>query len=238
MRLQGLDIARGVAIILMVVFHFCFDLKNFGYVDFDLKNGEFWKYFRYLIVSMFIFLAGISAQLMHMNGINVQKLLKRLLFLGFASLLVTVGSYTQFPKSWIYFGVLHFFFVVTIIGLIFLKIPKISLLLGIFIIIGYNYSWISMHWLYSILQEPFFLPQVYTQDLVGFVPWFGVYLLGLTAGSYRLQELFFNFDFLNQKTKMNTFFAILGTHSFIIYLLHQLVLFALFYLIAFLFVNG
>lgn len=43
MRLQGLDIARGMAIVVMVLFHFCFDLDNFGYVDFDLKHGKYSK---------------------------------------------------------------------------------------------------------------------------------------------------------------------------------------------------
>ncbi len=38
MKLQDLDILRGIAIVLMAVFHFCFDLDNFGYVDFDFKN--------------------------------------------------------------------------------------------------------------------------------------------------------------------------------------------------------
>ncbi|CAI6160040.1 MAG: hypothetical protein SPLUMA2_SPLUMAMAG2_00871 [uncultured Sulfurimonas sp.] len=76
MRLQGLDIARGMAIVFMVLFHFCFDLDNFGYVDFDLKHGDFWKYFRYFIVSIFILLAGISAQITHKNGIDRKKCLK------------------------------------------------------------------------------------------------------------------------------------------------------------------
>ncbi|MDF1876493.1 DUF1624 domain-containing protein [Sulfurimonas sp. SAG-AH-194-L11] len=231
MRLQGLDIFRGVAIVLMVIFHFCFDLKNFGYVDFDLKHGEFWKYFRYLIVSMFIFSAGISAQLAHKNGINLQKLLKRLLLLGVASLLVTIGSYTQFPNTWIYFGILHFFLLVTIIGLPFLKLPKISLLLGIFIILGYNMSWINMHWLYLYLQETLSLPKFYTQDLVSLVPWFGVYLFGLSAGYYKLQEIFLNIEILNKTNRLNTLLSLFGQHSFIIYLVHQIVLFSIFYTI-------
>ncbi|HIP19492.1 MAG TPA: DUF1624 domain-containing protein [Sulfurimonas sp.] len=235
MRLQGLDTLRGVAIILMVIFHFCFDLKNFGYVDFDLKHGDFWKYFRYFIVSMFVFLAGISAQLAHARAINTKKLLKRVLLLSGASLIVSIGSYTQFPSSWIYFGILHFFLFVSVAGLPFLRFPKISLFFGIFIILGYNMSWISMHWLYSFVQKALSLPVAYTQDLVSLVPWFGVYLLGLAAGYYKIQELCLNRDIFNKKHIVNSSLSSVGKHSFIIYLVHQIVLFAMFYTIKFIF---
>ncbi|MDQ7044227.1 MAG: heparan-alpha-glucosaminide N-acetyltransferase [Sulfurimonas sp.] len=231
MRLQGLDIFRGVAIVLMVIFHFCFDLKNFGYVDFDLRHGEGWKYFRYTIVTMFILSAGISAQLTHAKGIDIKKLRKRVLLLTLASLVVSIGSYTQFPNSWIYFGILHFFLAITILGLPFLNFPKLSLLTGAFIILGYNMSWINMHWLYTLLQKPLHLPIAYTQDLVSLVPWFGVYLLGLAAGYYKLQEIFLNLEILNRKNLINSSLALLGRHSFIIYLSHQIVLFVIFYLI-------
>jgi uncharacterized membrane protein len=231
MRLQGLDIARGMAIVFMVLFHFCFDLDNFGYVDFDLKHGDFWKYFRYFIVSIFILLAGISAQITHKNGIDRKKMFKRVMLLSLASLVVSIGSYTQFPSSWIYFGILHFFLLITIIGLPFLKIPKISLVIGIFIIIGYNMSWLNMHWFYNVLQEPLNLPKIYTQDLVSLVPWFGVYLLGLTAGYYKIQETLLNYEILHKTNRINRLLSSLGKHSFIIYMLHQIVLFSMFYLI-------
>jgi len=235
MRLQGLDIFRGLAIVLMVTFHFCFDLRNFGYVDFDLKHGDFWKYFRYLIVSMFIFLDCISTHLAHQNGVNIKKLKKRIFFLSIASLIVSIGSYTQFPNSWIYFGILHFFLVSSLLGLLFYKTPKISLLLGIFIIIGFNMSWINMHWLYNMFSAFINQPRVYTQELVSLVPWFGVYLLGLAFGSNKLQEVFLSNKLLDKKTKINTSLSFLGKHSLLIYLSHQLVLFSLFYIIGFIF---
>ncbi|CAI6149403.1 MAG: hypothetical protein SPLUMA1_SPLUMAMAG1_00853 [uncultured Sulfurimonas sp.] len=156
---------------------------------------------------------------------------KRVILLSLASLVVSIGSYTQFPSSWIYFGILHFFLLITIIGLPFLKIPKISLVIGIFIIIGYNMSWLNMHWFYNVLQELLNLPKMYTQDLVSLVPWFGVYLLGLTVGHYKIQETLLNYEILHKTNRINTLLSSLGKHSFIIYMLHQIVLFSVFYLI-------
>ncbi len=233
MRLQGLDILRGVAIVLMISFHFCFDLNNFGYVNFDLKHGEGWKYFRYFIVTMFIFLAGVSAQMTHTKGIDSKKLIKRVMLLGVASIIVSIGSYTQFANSWIYFGILHFFLIATLLGLPFLHFPKVALFVAFFIIAGYKMSWLGMHWLYSLLQEPLMLPVSYTQDLVSLVPWFGVYLLGLSAAYYKLPESYLNQRLFNKKTALNILLSYLGKHSLIIYLTHQIVLFTLFYLIGF-----
>ena len=230
MRLQGLDIFRGIAIVLMVVFHFSFDLNNFGILELDLKHGDFWRYFRFLIVSMFVFSAGISLFLAHKNGINWKKVKYRLLILSGASLLVTIGSYSQFPNTWIYFGILHFFLFSSFAGLLFIKIPKISFILGIAVIIGYNFQLINMHWLYNFLQSPLRLPLSYTQDLANVIPWFGVFLLGISFASLNLHKLFFDNFFFNSSHKVNKGFSFLGKHSLVIYLVHQPILFGLFIL--------
>ncbi|MDQ7067143.1 MAG: heparan-alpha-glucosaminide N-acetyltransferase domain-containing protein [Sulfurimonas sp.] len=109
---------------------------------------------------------------------------------------------------------LHFFLAITILGLPFLNFPKLSLLTGAFIILGYKMSWINMHWLYTLLQEPLHLPIAYTQDLVSLVPWFGVYLLGLAAGYYKLQEIFLNLEILNRKNLINSSLALLRATLF------------------------
>jgi len=230
MRLQGLDIFRGYAILLMVIFHFSFDLNNFHIVDFDLKHGDFWRYFRFLIVSMFVFLAGISLYLAHQNSVDFKKVKKRLLILGGASTLVTIGSYTQFPNSWIYFGILHFFLFASLIGLLFLRLPKISFMLGLAIILGYNFHLIDMHWLFKLLQEPLHLPLRYTEDLANVIPWFGVFLLGVSFANFQLHYKLFNNSFFNSKHKVNSTFAYLGKHSLLIYLVHQPILFSFFLL--------
>lgn len=231
MRLAGLDIFRGYAIVLMVIFHFSFDLNNFHYIDINIKFGEEWRYFRFLIVTMFVFSAGISLKLSNENGINFSKIRKRVLVLSGASLLVTIGSYTQFPSTWIYFGILHFFLFSSVVGLFFLNVPRLSLVVGIVIIIGYKFNFLNMHWLYSILQSPLHLPVAYTQDLANVIPWFGVFLLGVVFAHYRLCEVVFDNIFFNSKNRINSFFSMLGKKSLIIYLIHQPLLFGFFFLL-------
>jgi len=215
----------------MVVFHFSFDLNNFHYVDFDLKHGGFWRYFRFLIVSMFVFSAGVSLYLAHKERINFTKVKKRVLILGGASILVSIGSYTQFPNTWIYFGILHFFLFASIAGLLFLRLPKISLFLGVAIIAGYNFHFLNMHWLFHILQEPLHLPVRYTEDLANVVPWFGVFLLGISFANFGLHYKIFDNKFFNSKNKISESLSFLGKHSLLIYLIHQPILFSIFLLL-------
>jgi len=231
MRLVGLDIIRGYAILLMVIFHFSFDLNNFHIIDLDLKHGAFWKYFRYFIVSMFVFTAGISLELANRDGINLSKLTKRVLILGGASLAVTIGSYTQFPQTWIYFGILHFFLFSSLAGLLFLKVPKVAIFSAILILAGYNFAFLNMHWLYSILQEPLSLPIYYTEDLANIIPWFGVFLLGLVFSYYGLAQNILSISYFRKPYRINTAFSFMGKHSLLIYLLHQPILFAIFMLL-------
>ena len=231
MRIVGIDIFRGYAILLMVIFHFNFDLNNFHYVDYDLKHGLFWHYYRYVIVSMFIFISGVSFQITYKNGINLKKLRKRVLLLGGASLLVSIGSYTQFPDTWIYFGILHFFLFATFAGLLFIKTPKIALALAVAILIAYNFHLANMHWFFILVQPYLHLPIYYTEDLVIIIPWFGVYLLGMVFASYGWHKTLFERNFFNKESKINTFFAFLGRHSLLIYLLHQPIFFGIFMLL-------
>ena len=75
-RVAGLDIFRGYAIVLMVIFHFCFDLNYFHIVPINIRSESFWIYFRFCIVFMFIFSAGMSLQLAHYYTFSVQLLKK------------------------------------------------------------------------------------------------------------------------------------------------------------------
>jgi len=231
MRLRGLDIFRGVATIFMVVYHFSFDLNNFHYIDVDLLHETFWKYFRYIIVSMFVFASGLSLYLTHAAGFNRIKLKKHLCYLGVAALLVSLGSYVAFPKSWIYFGIIHFLFISSLVGLLFLHHRYIALVSAIFIIAGFKFSFLSMHWLYLLLYKSLHLPIYYTQDLANIVPWFGVYLLGVSAGGFHLHKTLFEREIFEKKSQVMHLLATIGKHTLIIYLLHQPILFTLFILI-------
>jgi len=201
----------------MIVFHLFWNLDSFGYLDLDMKD-QFWKFCRNVIVSMFLITVGISLALANTSSINWSKIGKRTLILAGASLLVSIGSYTQFPNSWIYFGILHFILVASLVGLLFLNRPVISFLTAIVIFLGTWQGWLHTRWLFDMFDG--FLPS-YTVDLARFFPWFGVVLIGMVIFHYGLHNKFF-------KVKKLSF---LGRHSLLIYMIHQPILFGLLYII-------
>jgi uncharacterized membrane protein len=62
-RFMVVDIARGVAIALMFVYHVTFDLNYFGVVAFDFNNDLRWLGFRAVNVSLFSALIRVSRKL-------------------------------------------------------------------------------------------------------------------------------------------------------------------------------
>ena len=59
-RLDAIDALRGLALVWMTVFHFCFDLNHFGYWKQDFYTDPFWTGQRTCILSLFLFCAGLG----------------------------------------------------------------------------------------------------------------------------------------------------------------------------------
>ena len=223
-RYLEVDVIRGFALVLMVGFHLCYDLNHFNYIDIEIRYGLDWRYFRYFILTLFIGTVGISLVLANNKGFHTKAIAIRAGKLLVASLLITVTTLFTNPSMWIYFGVIHFILVASIIGLLFVKRPWLSLVFGTLILILFNLDFISTHWLYLQMHEILHLPK-YTEDLVPFVPWFGVVLIGIFIG----QKKYFDFNLVsNSVTKR---FAFLGKNALLIYLLHQPILFGFFELL-------
>jgi uncharacterized membrane protein len=221
-----LDLLRGVAVILMVFFHFGYDLALFGYTSYETTVDTEWIIFRGVILSMFLLGVGMSSYLAYRNGIHWKKLWKQTAKLTAVSVVISIGSYFVFPDQWIYFGVIHFVTIATLASLAFLHRPKLSLILGIGIIVSYVLGYFHLDSMLAYSVEHFYIPR-YTVDVVSFTPWFGVVLIGI----YLMHKKLFGVAITENKAGRRI--AFLGKHSLIIYLLHQPVLFGVFTMIKF-----
>jgi uncharacterized membrane protein len=216
------DIARGIAIALMFIYHFSFDLDYFGVVSFDFNNDIRWLSFRALIVSLFSGLVGVSLVLGPGRRLDWKRYGKRLLAVGACAVLASAGSYFMFPKTFIFFGILHFILVASVLGLAFLRFTWLNLILGATLIVFGStlklpfFDQPPLQWIGMMTHKP------QTEDYVPLLPWFGVVLVGMfLAQCARAQGWFEKYsksEFHNPFAKLLAFG---GRHSLIIYMLHQ-----------------
>ena len=105
-RLLLIDALRGAAILLMILFHFCFDLAYFRLADFDFYQDSFWLNARTVILSWFLLLVGVSLVLAARNGLDIRRYLPFVKFFAVVSILfgfgmIIVDSAVGMPLYWV-----------------------------------------------------------------------------------------------------------------------------------------
>jgi uncharacterized membrane protein len=81
-RVPAIDVAKGVALVAMAIYHFVWDLEFFGWVaPFTIQQSG-WVIFARSIAASFLFLVGINMVLTYTRGIVWPAFLKRLAVVG------------------------------------------------------------------------------------------------------------------------------------------------------------
>lgn len=224
-RIPIIDQLRGIAIILMATFHFCYDLGVYHFINFSMK-GTFFPWFRYVIVTLFFLSVGASLYLAHNPSIQWKKFWWREIKIIGGALIITISTIYLYPKSWIWFGVLHFIALASLLALPMTRFPKIALLTGVTIMLLFNITeWFNLHFLWVAYSKTLNLPRG-TQDLTRLIPWIGMVLIGIYFGHARCFGLKKIPLFILEKPV-----AFLSKHSLVFYLIHQPPLFALAWLL-------
>ena len=225
-RLVLIDMARTLALLGMIAFHFRFDLVMFGLLPPEiLATGLFYWHAR-LVAGSFLFLAGLSLWLAQGTALRWPSFWRRLAKLAAAAALVSAATWLALPQAWIFFGILHSIALGSVLALPFLRAPALlTLTTGAAVmaaapvlapILQWNHPalrWIGMQ---TLPTE--------TMDLEPVFPWFGVMLLGLGCG--RLLADHWHRLHL-PASRVWHILAWPGRHSLAIYLIHQPVLLGL-----------
>jgi uncharacterized membrane protein len=186
-RHAGLDTLRGIAIAAMVAYHFGFDLQYFKLIDANPYESPWWIAARTCILSSFLFLSGFSFVLAQDRQRAPGAFWRRWLQLAGCALLVSAGSYAMFPRSFIYFGVLHAIAVMWLLSLLYrpagisgISSVILALLAPYFIQHPvFDSRWLN--WTGLVTHKPV------TEDYVPLLPWIGMFWLGMLA--YRAAAL-------------------------------------------------
>ena len=228
-RLIPLDLARTLAIICMVAFHFTFDLALFGYIASDTMGRPFWYYFARMIAGSFLFLAGVSLWLAHGRGIRWPAFWTRFARIAGAALLVSIASIWLVPGGTILFGILHAIAAASLLCLIALRLPwPVTLALAALILAaawGPRLAAFDPLWLvWTGLAES----RPMMGDYVPLIPWAAPALAGLALAKAVRLDLWRG----TTPTRLTRALSLPGRHSLVIYLIHQPILFGLFNLYA------
>jgi len=226
-RIFLLDAMRVFAIVMMIAFHFCYDLRYFGWTSWDVPLGVGWRHWRYAILSLFIFTMGASMGIATANGRNYKSFYKRLGQIAACAALITIMSLAMFAQSWIYFGILHFMVLGSCFVFLFAKTNwKITTLIGIAILAGFFMGGLPRRWPFDFLST---LPG-YTEDFVPLFPWLGVACLGLAFSQWLRQSetLLSRLTMIRRDDGLGRLISFSGKRSLWIYMIHQPILFAVF----------
>ena len=227
-RFWEIDFIRGIAIIMMIIYHFIFDLNYFKFINVSMSSG-FLGIFQKIIAISFITLVGISLTLAsskkNLSGIIKKGLL--ILGLGFVITIITLIFVQDSP---VYFGILHLIGTSVVLSVIFLKSFKLNIILGILsIFIGNILSKI-------IINFPWFLPfgvkykGFSSLDYFPLFPWFGFVLIGIFIGKILYKNNQRNFSIVEEPINLRLI-ELLGKKSLLIYMIHQPIIISILYLI-------
>ena len=224
-RLIPLDLARSLAILCMVVFHFTFDLALFGFIPPETMVQPFWYYFARMIAGSFLFLSGVSLWLAHGRGIRWPAFWTRFAKIAAAALLVTLASIWFVPGGTILFGILHAIAAASLLGLVALRLPwPVTLAIAAVIFAaawGPSFPAFDPIWLvWTGLAET----RPMMGDYVPLIPWAAPALAGVATAKALRIDLWRG----TAPTPLTRALSLPGRHSLIIYLLHQPILVGLF----------
>lgn len=217
-RIQIIDAVRGVAVVLMVIHHFLYDLVSFLDAPEWLFTNTVFDFLHYIFAGLFILLCGVSSNFSRSN-------LKRGAITLVMAEIITIVTY--FMDMTILFGVLHLLaFCMLFYGFthkLWEKVPKT--IMPFLCLIGGFSSYYAVNnietqsknlWIFGWKYQGFI-----SYDYFPVFPWIFVFLLGTWLG-YYIKNNKFPEKFYTIKVPV---FPAIGRHSLIIYMAHQPVLY-------------
>jgi len=246
-RYWEIDVLRAVAIVNMVIYHLAYDLRFLGYTQTNVTVGA-WRVYQQAIATSFITLAGVVLAVSYarasrrIGGWDLYKayLVRGLKLIGWGMVITLVTG--VYMEQWVVvIGILHLIGAATILSIPFLACRPadtrlhVALYLGLgvaLIVLGsyLNQVPVTYPWLLIFGLRP---PTLFQFDYFPLLPWFGVSLLGVLAGQVLYPDGVRRFELpaWGEQPGIKQL-SWLGRHSLAVYLIHQPILFGVFYLIS------
>jgi uncharacterized membrane protein len=225
-RLWEIDSLRGVAIMMMIVFHTVFDLNFLAVLPVNVASG-FWRYFAYATASLFLLIVGISLTLSRARAqpdlagpALTMKFLRRGAGIFCLGLLVTLGTWLYLGEGYVIFGILHLIGVSVMLSPLFFRFGRSNILIGL---VAIGTGWLIHGTAGPLLLLPLGImpPGFSSVDYTPLFPWFGMVLIGMGTGSLFYPAGKRAFSLPGPREVVVRPLTFLGRHSLAIYLVHQ-----------------
>lgn len=217
-RIRTIDLARGAAVSLMVLYNWTVTLSYFDL--FRPPQGILWSFgVPALIAAAFIFLSGAVARISFESdraGFARRYFRRGVKLVAFAAA-VTVFTSAFVPQGAVFFGILHFFAVTSFLVPFIVKGDRMVLAGGVAALAAgaalmqfkFDFSW--LFWL-GLAPKDFF-----AFDYFPLLPWLGVLMLGLWASKAVVKGT----KGIRAEGAVAGALEFCGRHSLEIYLVHQ-----------------
>jgi uncharacterized membrane protein len=228
-RLWEIDSLRGVAIVMMIIYHLLWDINAYTDTRVEVYSG-FWWLFARCCATLFVSLSGISLVLNWQSAERAgkpafPKILKRAGQVFGCGMLITLVTYFAVPRGVIWFGILHVIGLSMVVAYFFVRLKYWNIPIGLVLMFaGFELydERVDFPFLVWLGLKPYDFGSV---DYFPFLPWFGVMLIGVSFG-WWLAKVYDKRKVLGDWSGLLPvqFLAFLGRHSLVIYMVHQPVL--------------
>jgi len=226
-RVAAVDVARGLALVGMGVYHSIWDLAHFGFVAASLPFAPAMRLLSDAVAGAFLALVGVSLTLAHPDGLRRGPFARRLAKIVAAALLVTAATFFLDRDEPITFGILHCIAAASLVAAPFVGAPPwatlaagAAALVAPLLFANADFDSPALVWLGLGTVAPRAL------DWRPLLPWAGVALVSLALA--RVLRPWFAPSPLALWRPASLFgraLAFAGRHSLTIYLVHQPILF-------------
>ena len=236
-RFWEVDAARGVAIVMVVLYHLVYDLDYLAGYGVRSTSG-FWAAFADASAFTFVFLAGLSLSISFSRerragrrGLELfGKYLRRGLRIFAYGMLITL-VFLALGYGYVIFGILHLIGTSIVLAYPLMRFRFLNLILGLSMIAAGMYldaKDVATEGAAGILLAPFgILPEgLFMPDYRPLLPWFGVFLVGVFFGKVLYEDRRREVP-VSEAPACAAPVAVLGRHTLFVYLVHQPVLVAI-----------
>ncbi len=219
-RLYFLDFLRGTLLLIMVIYHYLFNLSYFFNYPVNL-DVFFLKIIPPVFSSCFLLVSGYSSNLSR-NSFN------RGLYVLFWGMIITIVTFLFIPEAPVYFGILHCIGIMMIFSnYLKQKSDKYLIITGLIVfllsfITKEIQSGNNLFLFLGITSNSFA-----SLDYYPIIPHGSFFIFGIFLGRKKIPAFFYK----NPENKIGEVLTLAGKNSLKVYLLHQPLFFVIYYLI-------